>query len=296
MTHTLSSTGINGKSRDKWILFGARTSSSCRFPEAFIRIVAILSPSTVRVDWRASWSPASPSPSLSASSSEKHVCNSPISSCSIRISSIRAWADRSGTEWWNKEMFGITQKNTERKGRPDWKEDGETAVKVCSSKFARQLCYKQQLYQLSPWSWHSNWEQCHAVCAAIARPTATLNPSIIPCIPWAGSLFFIIVFSQRNASSLLYNFYVIRSEAPSSSFRLTHMNTTQLVKSLSHLVCSHLALGALVGLQALTECSFDGLHFGGDGLKGLLIMLLPLQSLIQTLLLFTDLRYETRRG
>lgn len=74
-------------------VIGGPTSSSCRFPEAFIRMVAILSPSTVRVDCSASWSPASPSLSLSASSSEKHVCNSPISSCSIRISSIKAWTN-----------------------------------------------------------------------------------------------------------------------------------------------------------------------------------------------------------
>lgn len=58
---------------------------------------------------------------------------------------------------------------------------------------------------------------------------------------------------------------------------------------LSHLVCRHLALGGLVRLQALIERSLDGLHLGGNGLEGLLIMLLSLQSLVQTLLLLADL-------
>lgn len=54
-------------------------------------------------------------------------------------------------------------------------------------------------------------------------------------------------------------------------------------------MCSHLALGGLAGLQALVERRFDGLHLGGDGLEGLLVVLLSLQSFVQTLLLFTDL-------
>lgn len=57
-------------------------------------------------------------------------------------------------------------------------------------------------------------------------------------------------------------------------------------------MCSHLALGALVGLQALIKRPLDGLHLGGNGLEGLLIVLLPLQSLIQTLLLLADLWWE----
>lgn len=61
------------------------------------------------------------------------------------------------------------------------------------------------------------------------------------------------------------------------------------VPLLSHLVCSHLALWALARLQALVERPLDGLHLSGDGLEGLLIMLLPLQSLIQTFLFLTDL-------
>lgn len=57
----------------------------------------------------------------------------------------------------------------------------------------------------------------------------------------------------------------------------------------SHLVCSHLALWALVGLQTLIECCLDGLHLSGNGLEGLLIMLLSLQGLIQALLLLANL-------
>lgn len=54
-------------------------------------------------------------------------------------------------------------------------------------------------------------------------------------------------------------------------------------------MCSHLTLRGLAGLQALVERRLDGLHLGGDGLKGLLVVLLSLQSFVQTLLLFTDL-------
>lgn len=87
---------------------------------------------------------------------------------------------------------------------------------------------------------------------------------------------------------------------PTLSFSIT--NTTSSVSPdlsvppLSHLVCSHLALWALVRLQALIECSLNGLHFSGNGLEGLLIMLLPLQSFIQTLLLLADLCLERRGG
>lgn len=62
-----------------------------------------------------------------------------------------------------------------------------------------------------------------------------------------------------------------------------------LCPPLSHLVCGHLALGALVRLQTLIERSLDGLHLSGNGLQGLLVVLLPLQSLIQTLLLLAYL-------
>lgn len=58
---------------------------------------------------------------------------------------------------------------------------------------------------------------------------------------------------------------------------------------------SHLALGGLAGLQALVERPLDGLHLGGDGLEGLLVMLLSLQSFVQTLLLLADL-HEDREG
>lgn len=63
---------------------------------------------------------------------------------------------------------------------------------------------------------------------------------------------------------------------------------------LSDLVCSHMALRAFVRLQTLIESSLDGFHFGGNGLEGFLIMLLPLQSFIQTLLLLADLSLEKR--
>lgn len=63
----------------------------------------------------------------------------------------------------------------------------------------------------------------------------------------------------------------------------------------SHLMCSHLALGRLAGLQALVERRLDGLHLGGDGLEGLLVMLLSLQGFVQTLLLLADL-FKDREG
>lgn len=54
-------------------------------------------------------------------------------------------------------------------------------------------------------------------------------------------------------------------------------------------MCSHLALWTLARLQALVERRLDRFHFSGNGLEGLLIMLLPLQSFIQALLLLADL-------
>ena len=90
----------------------------------------------------------------------------------------------------------------------------------------------------------------------------------------------------------------------SASLSLELFYTTQLSKylqtssppALSNLVCSHLALGGLVGLQALIERPLNGLHLGGNGLERLLIMLLPLQSLIQTLLLLADLWQERKES
>lgn len=67
------------------------------------------------------------------------------------------------------------------------------------------------------------------------------------------------------------------------------LKASSLPPSLPHLVCSHLALGALARLQAFIERPLDGLHLCGNGLERLLIMLLSLQSLIQTLLLLADL-------
>lgn len=52
---------------------------------------------------------------------------------------------------------------------------------------------------------------------------------------------------------------------------------------------SHLALRAPAGLQTLTEFHLDGLHLCGDGLEGVLVLLLTFQGLVETALLFTDL-------
>lgn len=57
----------------------------------------------------------------------------------------------------------------------------------------------------------------------------------------------------------------------------------------SHLMCRHLALGALAGLQAFAERRLDRLHLGGNGLQRLLVVLLSLQGFIQTLLLLAYL-------
>lgn len=74
-------------------------------------------------------------------------------------------------------------------------------------------------------------------------------------------------------------------------FSITHNPTSPAISvpPLSHLVCSHLALWGFGRVQAFIERRLDGLHLSGNGLEGLLIMLLPLQSLVQTLLLLTDL-------
>lgn len=72
------------------------------------------------------------------------------------------------------------------------------------------------------------------------------------------------------------------------------MSSTDNPPSFTHLMCSHLALWTLVWLKALVECSFNGLHFSRNGLEGLLIMLLSLQSFIQTFLFLADLRWERR--
>lgn len=52
---------------------------------------------------------------------------------------------------------------------------------------------------------------------------------------------------------------------------------------------SHLAFWTPAVLQALTEFHLDGLHLRGDGLEGVLVLLLTLQSFIESTLLFTDL-------
>lgn len=54
-------------------------------------------------------------------------------------------------------------------------------------------------------------------------------------------------------------------------------------------MCSHLALWSLAGLQALVERRLDRFHFSRNGLEGLLVMLLTLQSFVQALLLLADL-------
>lgn len=69
------------------------TSNSCLFPDAFIRIVAIRSANTVRVDCSASWSAASASSDSETSSCANDVWSSVISSCNIRISSIKAYLE-----------------------------------------------------------------------------------------------------------------------------------------------------------------------------------------------------------
>lgn len=65
------------------------TSSSCRFPVAFIWIVAILSASTAREECMASWSAMSESMEFEARSSVKLLCSLFMSSCTVWISSDR---------------------------------------------------------------------------------------------------------------------------------------------------------------------------------------------------------------
>lgn len=69
------------------------TSNSCRFPDAFIRIVAIRSAKTVRVDCNAIWSAPSASSGSETSSWASDVWSSLISSCNIKISSIKAYLE-----------------------------------------------------------------------------------------------------------------------------------------------------------------------------------------------------------
>lgn len=57
-----------------------------------------------------------------------------------------------------------------------------------------------------------------------------------------------------------------------------------------YLMLRHLALWTPAVLQTLTEFHLDGLHFCGDGLEGVLVLLLPFQSFIESALLFTDLK------
>lgn len=117
------------KHRQEYFLVS--TSKSCRFPDAFMRIVAILSPSTVRVERSAIWSPAFSSPSLSASSSEKQACSSPISSCSIRISSIRACAD-GDREMWESDGIELKGMKTVRKQGENCPIAAQTETVCCS--------------------------------------------------------------------------------------------------------------------------------------------------------------------
>ena len=132
----------------------------------------------------------------------------------------------------------------------------------------------RELYRPSLGRWHRNGEQCRAVCETIAQAGAISNPSIILC-------------SSQEMSPLLFS--------SSNSFNFP-VSPDPRVLSFTHLVCSHLALGALAGLQPLVEGPLDGLHLRGDGLEGLLIVLLPLQSLVQTLLLLADLWQEREEG
>lgn len=133
-----------------------------------------------------------------------------------------------------------------------------------------------------------------------AQARAILNLSII--IYFSNTLVFcqFCLFPKRCTQSAIQftlmcpaTVNVIVCSAPHSSTHLYHKNFLSVSRPLcpppSHLVCSHLALGTLVRLQALTERTLNRLHFSGNGLEGLLIMLLPLQSFIQTLLLLTDL-------
>lgn len=81
----------------------------------------------------------------------------------------------------------------------------------------------------------------------------------------------------------------------SSALHSAPLITREISKN-PNLVCCHLALRGLFRLQALTESSFDGLHLGGNGLEGFLIVLLPLQSFVQTLLLLAYLCVERNEG
>lgn len=52
---------------------------------------------------------------------------------------------------------------------------------------------------------------------------------------------------------------------------------------------SHLAFWAPAGLEALTQLCLHGLHFGGNGLEGVLVLLLAFQSFVESPLFLTDL-------
>lgn len=113
--------------------------------------------------------------------------------------------------------------------------------------------------------------------AAIAQTSATVHQSVF-CCPCAASCL-----PKRTSSVVSCHITSPRQQPAPPSCTGTRRFTC------SHLMCSHLALGGLAGLQALVERRLYGLHLGGDGLKGLLVVLLSLQSFVQTLLLFTDL-------
>lgn len=67
-------------------------------------------------------------------------------------------------------------------------------------------------------------------------------------------------------------------------------------RKLSHcyfyLMLSHLALWTPARLQILTEFQLDGLHLRGDGLEGILVPLLALQSFVECALLLADLEQK----
>ena len=63
----------------------------------------------------------------------------------------------------------------------------------------------------------------------------------------------------------------------------------------SNLMGLHEARGASVSGQSLAQLGLQTLHLSGDGLQGALVALLLLQSLVQRLLLLTDLRGQRLR-
>ena len=52
----------------------------------------------------------------------------------------------------------------------------------------------------------------------------------------------------------------------------------------------HLALGTPAVLRTFTEFHLDSLHFRGDGLEAVLVLLLAFQRFVECALLFADLK------